>query len=99
MQVFVDNKYRNKVFFVDLYEDAEELVELHIKSIRGYDLGFFTKMMPPKALFNEEYDPVIVASIAKMHNSAYYSLLMKNFSITWNPPSIRWHVPGEALVS
>ena len=97
VQVFADNKYRNKVFFVDLYEDAEELVELPIKSIRGYDLGFFTKMMPPKALFDEEYDLVIVASIAKMHNSAYYSLLMKNFSITWNPPSIRWHVHGVPL--
>ncbi|RLF16396.1 MAG: hypothetical protein DRJ66_03130 [Thermoprotei archaeon] len=97
VHVFSNEKYRGKVFFVDPYEGEVDLVELPIKYIKEYDLGFFTKTRPPKALFDEKYDLVVVASIAKMHNSAYYSLLMKNFSITWNPPSVRWHVHGVPI--
>lgn len=59
-----------------------------------YDLGYFTKARPPRALFEEGYDLIIVASIAKMHNCSYYSLLIKNFSVTWNPRNVRWHIHG-----
>ncbi len=96
VQVFSADRYRGKVFFVDFYEGDTETIELPIKSVR-YDLGFFTKTRPPKALFDEGYDLVIVASIAKMHNCAYYSLLIKNFSVTWNPRKKRWHIHGIPL--
>ena len=97
VNVFSEEKYKNKVFFVDLYEDNVELIEMPIKAIKDYDLGFFNKMRPPKALFDENYDTIVIASIAKMHNSAFYSLLMKNFSITWNPQAVRWHVHGVPI--
>jgi len=96
IHVFSDDKYKGKVFFVDLYEEDTELVELPIKA-NSYDLGFFTKTRPPKALFDEMYDLVVVASIAKMHNCSYYSLLIKNFSVTWNPRRKRWHIHGIPL--
>lgn len=92
--VFKEERYRNRVYFVDIYEDRLDVEELPIKAADGYDLGFFTKTRPPKALLSGDYDLVLIASIAKTHNCAYYSLLVKNFSVTWNPKDVRWRIHG-----
>jgi len=98
IQVFRDKKYRGRVFFVDFYEsESIELEVVPIDRIDGYDLGFFTEARPPKALFEEKYDLVIIASLAKIHNCSYYSLIAKNFSVTWNPRKVRWRIHGIPL--
>lgn len=98
LQIFRGEKYRGKVFFVDFYEDeAIELEVVPIDRIDGYDLGFYKEARPPKALFDECYDLIVVASLAKTHNCSYYSLITKNFSVTWNPRRIRWRIHGIPL--
>lgn len=98
LQLFRGGRYRGKVFFIDFYEDeSTELEVTPIDRIDGYDLGFYTEARPPKALYYENYDLIIIASLAKTHNCSYYSLIAKNFSVTWNPRRIRWRIHGIPL--
>ncbi|MHA1730557.1 MAG: DUF362 domain-containing protein [Promethearchaeota archaeon] len=99
-QRFSRPEYDGRVFFVDLYEgDDTPLLELPI-SVAGHDIGDFKTMHPPRALFDENYDLVLVTSIAKVHNCSWYTLAAKNSSITWNPRKKqgrvypRWHAHG-----
>ena len=99
IQAFSRRRYSDRVHLVDFYEgegQGLELAELRIEGGAEY-LGFFDRMMPPRSLFDERYDLVIIASIAKMHNCSFYSLGVKNFSVTWNPRGRRWHVHGVPL--
>ena len=91
--VFSRDTYRDKVFFVDFYEEGEELLEFELET-RGNDLGFFTKTRIPKSLLEEKYDYFLNAPIAKMHNNTMYTLCVKNSSIGWNPTKSRWHAHG-----
>lgn len=101
--VFSAARYAGKVFFVDFCEDdppPSEYRKLAIK--RGkYDISdYYTSFYPPKAFFEEKYDLVFIASIAKVHNCSYYSLVAKNFSVSMNPRKKtgkiepRWHIHG-----
>ena len=65
------------MFFVNPYE-GQELEHLSVKWAEGYDPGFFTRVEPPRALFGERYDLVLVVSPAKTHTLTIYSLLLKN---------------------
>jgi len=98
LKIFRGERYRGRVFFVDFYEgESIELETIKLDSVDGYDLGFYTEAKPPRALFDENYDLVIIASLAKTHNCSYYSLIAKNFSVTWNPRRIRWRIHGIPL--
>ncbi len=102
-QYFSQDRYGDKVFFVDFYEtDDTEVKKLPIA--QGiYDLGGYTECYPPRALFDEKYALIVSAAIAKIHNCAYYTLAAKNFSVSWNPRrpmkniSPRWHIHGLPL--
>jgi hypothetical protein len=83
------------VYFVNPYE-GQELEHLSVKWADGYDPGFFTRVEPPRALFGERYDLVLVVSPAKTHTLAIYSLLLKAFS-AWRRPQTRWHMLGTPL--
>ncbi|MHA1681932.1 MAG: Coenzyme F420 hydrogenase/dehydrogenase, beta subunit C-terminal domain [Promethearchaeota archaeon] len=104
--VFSQEKYRGKVQFVDFYEDdppPPELKKLKVKKGK-YDISsYYTHLYPPKPLFDEKYDLVYIASIAKVHNCSYYSLTTKNFSVSMNPRKKagkiepRWHIHGVPI--
>lgn len=93
--VFADSKYEGKVFFVNPYE-GQEPEPLSVKWADGYDLGFFTRVEPPRALFRERYDLVLVVSPAKTHALTIYSLVLKTFS-AWRKLQTRWHMLGAPL--
>ncbi|MEM3137363.1 MAG: DUF362 domain-containing protein, partial [Thermofilaceae archaeon] len=97
VRVFSDKKYDGKVFFINLYSNSTELEDLPIKWAEGYELGFFAHATPPKPLFSENYDLVLLLSIAKTHSTTVYSLLMKNFGWLWVPRRYRWHINGVPL--
>jgi len=102
-EVFSRDEYRGKVFFVDFCEDdppPSEYLKLKIKKGR-YDISSYYKhFYPPRAFFEEKYDLIFIASIAKSHNCSYYSLMVKNFSVSLNPRrktgkiEPRWHIHG-----
>jgi uncharacterized protein (DUF362 family) len=92
-RVLSKQEYEGKVFFIDLYDDKETLVE-HDLETRGNDLGFFLKTRIPESLLEEKYDYLLNAPIAKMHNNTMYTLTVKNSSIGWNPKGSRWHAHG-----
>ncbi len=99
-QYFSQERYHDRVFFVDLFEgDETPLKELPILT-SGHDIGDFTQIHPPQAMFDEKYDLFVIASIAKVHNCSWYTLAAKNSSITWNPRKKqgavypRWHAHG-----
>ena len=91
--IFSRDEYRDKVFFIDFYEEGENIVEYDLET-RGNDLGFFTKTRLPESLFEEKYDYYLNSPIAKMHNNTMYTLCVKNSSIGWNPEKRRWHAHG-----
>jgi len=91
--VFSRKQYEGKVFFIDFYEEGEDLEEYDLET-KGNDLGFFTKTRLPKSLFEEKYDYFLNCPIAKMHNNTMYTLCVKNSSIGWNPAKMRWHAHG-----
>ncbi|MHA1792753.1 MAG: Coenzyme F420 hydrogenase/dehydrogenase, beta subunit C-terminal domain [Promethearchaeota archaeon] len=101
--IFSAPKYKGKVFFVDFYEGdppPSEFVKLKVKK-GEYDItNNYTHFYPVKGFFNEKYDLVFIASIAKVHNCSYYSLITKNFSVSLNPRKKsgkiepRWHIHG-----
>ncbi len=99
-QYFSQDKYNNKVYFVDFYESDDTEVLTFPIAQGAYDLGGFKECHPPKALFDEKYALIVSAAIAKIHNCAYYTLAAKNFSVSWNPRrpmkgiSPRWHIHG-----
>ncbi len=91
--VFSRDKYKDLVFFVDFYEEGEEVVE-HDLQTKDNDLGFFDNTRLPESLFEEEYQYFLNCPIAKMHNNTMYTLCVKNSSIGWNPTKMRWHAHG-----
>ncbi len=104
-QYFCQDRYADKIFFVDFYE-ADDTEVLKFPIAKGdYDLGGFEMCYPPKALFDEKYALILSAAIAKIHNCAYYTLAAKNFSVSWNPRRPmkgihpRWHIHGLPLHS
>ncbi|MBN2154291.1 MAG: Coenzyme F420 hydrogenase/dehydrogenase, beta subunit C-terminal domain [Candidatus Lokiarchaeota archaeon] len=102
-EVFSKAKYQGRVFFVDFCEDdppASEYRKVAIKKGKC-DIGdYYTHFYPPRAFFEEKYDLVFIASIAKCHNCTLYSLTTKNFSVSMNPRKKtgkiepRWHIHG-----
>lgn len=94
-RALAEPRYEGKVYFVNPYE-GQELEHLSVKWADGYDPGFFTRVEPPRALFGERYDLVLVVSPAKTHTLAIYSLLLKAFS-AWRRPQTRWHMLGTPL--
>lgn len=96
-RVLSDKKYEGRVFFVDLYGNSTEFENLPIKWAEGYELGFFAYAAPPKPLFDEKYDLVLLLSTAKTHSTTVYSLLMRNFGWLWMPRRYRWHINGVPL--
>jgi len=92
-RVFSRDRYEDRVFFVDFYEEGSEIQEYELET-RGNDLGFFTKTRLPSSLFEEKYDYFLNSPIAKMHNNTMYTLCVKNSSIGWNPQKGRWHAHG-----
>jgi coenzyme F420 hydrogenase subunit beta len=104
--IFTQDKYKNKVFFVDFYEDdppTECLEKLPLRATKFCKGDYYNNCYPPKALFSEKYDLVLIASVAKSHNCAYYTLSNKNFSVSWNPRKKtgkiepRWQIHGLPL--
>ncbi|MBD3353464.1 MAG: DUF362 domain-containing protein, partial [Candidatus Lokiarchaeota archaeon] len=105
-QIFKDKKYKNKVYFIDFYENdppAMSLEPLYLGETEYCKLDYFDRCYPPKAIFKEKYDLIYIASVIKTHNCSYYSLSVKNFSVTWNPRKKtgkippRWHIHGLPL--
>lgn len=102
-EVFKDKKYRKKVNFIDFYENdppVTSLEPLHLEENDYCKYDYYNRCYPPKALFEENYDLIYIASVVKTHNCSYYSLSTKNFSVTWNPRKKtgnvppRWHIHG-----
>nr|MDO8113475.1 Coenzyme F420 hydrogenase/dehydrogenase, beta subunit C-terminal domain [Candidatus Sigynarchaeota archaeon] len=101
--IFSKDKYKDKVFFIDYCEDdppASEYRKIAIKKGKC-DIGdYYTHFYPPKAFFEEKYDLIYLAAIAKCHNCTLYSLMTKNFSVSMNPRKKtgkiepRWHIHG-----
>jgi coenzyme F420 hydrogenase subunit beta len=102
-EVFKDKKYRNKVFFIDFYENDPPtncLEKIELKKTSYCKTDYYDSCYPPKALFAEKYDLILISSVAKSHNCAFYTLSNKNFSVSWNPRKKtgkiepRWHIHG-----
>ncbi|MHA1820241.1 MAG: Coenzyme F420 hydrogenase/dehydrogenase, beta subunit C-terminal domain [Promethearchaeota archaeon] len=105
-KIFAHDKYKNKVFFIDFYENdppKKFLRRLKLpptKYMGIEDIDYYDECYPPEALFKEKYDLIYIASVIKTHNCAYYTLATKNFSVSWNPRkqtediSPRWHIHG-----
>jgi coenzyme F420 hydrogenase subunit beta len=102
-KVLSDEKYKGKVFFIDFYQNdppTDSLKRLNLEPTEYNKVDYYSRCFPPKALFEEKYDLIYVASIVKTHNCSYYSLSVKNFSVTWNPRKKtgnimpRWHIHG-----
>ncbi|MHA1338573.1 MAG: Coenzyme F420 hydrogenase/dehydrogenase, beta subunit C-terminal domain [Promethearchaeota archaeon] len=105
-KIFSKKKYKDIVYFIDFYENdppPSSLESVNLPSTKYCPVDFYDRCFPPKALFNEKYDYIIIASIAKTHNCSYYSLSTKNFSVSWNPRKKtgkippRWHIHGLPL--
>ena len=104
--IFSDRKYRNKVYFIDFYEDdppTNTLEKVPLEKTAYCEGDYYNTCYPPKALFSEKYDYILIASVAKSHNCAFYTLSNKNFSVSWNPRKKtgkiepRWHIHGVPL--
>jgi coenzyme F420 hydrogenase subunit beta len=104
--IFSQEKYKNKVFFVDFYENdppTECLEKIPLKTTKYCKGDYYNNCYPPKALFTEKYDLILIASVAKSHNCAFYTLSNKNFSVSWNPRKKtgtiepRWQIHGLPL--
>lgn len=93
-EVFARPEYEGKVYFVSPYEGRNELEWVPLKWANGFDVGFFTHINPPRALFQERYKLAIIVSPVKTHSLTVYSLLLKNFGSLWRPPRSRWHALG-----
>lgn len=104
--IFSKEKYKGKVFFIDFCEDdppPSEYKKLKIKKGK-YDIStYYTTFYPPRAFFDEKYDLVFIASLAKSHNCSYYTIITKNFSVSMNPRKKtgkiepRWHIHGVPI--
>jgi len=102
-ELFSKEKYKDKVFFIDYCENdppASDYRKVVIKTGK-YDVGdYYTHFYPPRAFFEEKYDLIFVAAIAKCHNCTLYSLMTKDFSVSLNPRKKtgkiepRWHIHG-----
>ncbi|MBD3188262.1 DUF362 domain-containing protein [Candidatus Bathyarchaeota archaeon] len=104
--VFCNEKYDGKVFFIDFYENDPppgEFKKLAIKEGDHDISSYYKRFYPPVALFEEQYALVFIASIAKVHNCSHYSLTAKNFSVSMNPRKKsgkvepRWHIHGVPI--
>ncbi|MFX0100759.1 MAG: Coenzyme F420 hydrogenase/dehydrogenase, beta subunit C-terminal domain [Candidatus Hodarchaeota archaeon] len=104
--IFSKEKYKGKVYFIDYCEDdppPSEYKKLQIKKGK-YDISdYYTKFYPPRAFFDEKYDLVFLAALAKSHNCSYYTIITKNFSVSLNPRKKtgkiepRWHIHGVPI--
>lgn len=86
-----------KVHVVNPYAGKPELEHLSIKWAESFDTGFYTNVTPPKALFKERYDLIVIATPAKTHSLNLYSLLLRTFGRLWRTPKLRWHSLGFPL--
>lgn len=105
-KIFSAEKYKGKVFFIDFYENdppASSLERLPLEQTDYCKYDYYDRCFPPKAIFEENYDLIYIASVVKTHNCSYYSLSVKNFSVSWNPRkktgkiAPRWHIHGLPL--
>lgn len=105
-KIFSAEKYKNKVYFIDFYENdppASSLERLPLEPTDYCKYDYYDRCFPPKAIFEEKYDLIYIASVVKTHNCSYYSLSVKNFSVSWNPRkktgkiAPRWHIHGLPL--
>ncbi|HME54845.1 MAG TPA: Coenzyme F420 hydrogenase/dehydrogenase, beta subunit C-terminal domain [Candidatus Lokiarchaeia archaeon] len=102
-ELFSKEKYKDKVFFIDYCENdppASDYRKIAIKTGK-YDVGdYYTHFYSPRAFFEEKYDLIYIAAIAKCHNCTLYSLMTKDFSVSLNPRKKtgkiepRWHIHG-----